>query len=843
MTKQYKNIDLDMHFHYERFYSRYLKNMKKTGTDKISAQCPFHDDQHNSFWFRINNGCWKCEAGCGSGNAITFLEKIEKISRKEAYRKLLKEAGLLEDDEKKGKKIEYTLEDYSKEKKLPLEFLTQICNIKQEDKNKRYISIYYKDEQNNIVSVRKRFHPKRKKRFAWVTGAKIIPYGLWRLNEFDNAYIILVEGESDTQTLWYHNFPALGIAGASNLHKEDFQYLSNFEKVYIWQEPDMGGTTFIERFIRLAGETGFDKPCFILQSDKFKDVSEIHIHHNGNHKKFIEEINSIIENAKPIDIEKQNKNLFGVDFKYNTPQGYYITPEGILKENVSKKAGEITTIEVTKTPVIISKKLKEIETNLEKVELVYLTNNLKNSIVIDKGVIVSTREILELANYGILVNSNNAKHLVDFFYYYESENLDNIPVQYMTNKLGWHRDKFMPFESDIVVLFNGAVFEGLKTEGSFQEWLQGIKQFRYNEAFRFMLATSFTAPLLRHLQQRIFLVHLWGDSLSGKTATLKTALSVWGNPEDLVVTFNATKVGLEKIAAFYNDLPIGIDERQVANNQEFIENLVYMLSLGKGKLRGSKGGGLQPFSTWNTIVLSTGEEPLSSATSNEGVFTRTIEINLKPFDNEEQARACYEIIQSNYGWAGREWIKAIQKNKNLLQKIKTTSQSLFDTILKQYPKTLQSHAQALALVGSVDITISELIFHEKHPEDITMVTLEAIAEQLQGTEEVDVGQRGYDFIIDMINSHPQNFEDGAKERWGFFNDGTVEFFPTILEKLLREQGFNPKKVFVSWEEKGLIKVTYEKDCKRYSCLKWLNGKPVRVIKLKMLQGTETKETI
>jgi uncharacterized protein (DUF927 family) len=838
MTKQYKNIDLDKHIDYERFYSRYLKNMKKTGTDKISAQCPFHDDQHNSFWFRIQNGCWKCEAGCGSGNAIMFLEKIEKISGKEAYKKLLKEAGLLKDDEKKEKLMKYTLDDYSKEKKIPLEFLSQICNMKQEDKNKRYISIYYRDEQSNIVSVRKRFHPKSKKRFAWVTGAKIVPYGLWRLSEFNKDYIILVEGESDTQTLWYHGYQALGIAGASNLRCEDFKHLEKFEKVYIWQEPDRGGTTFIERFIRLAGETGFEKPCFILQSDKFKDVSEIHIHHNGNHEKFVEEINSIIENAKPIDIEKQNKNLFGVDFKYNTPQGYYITPEGILKDG---KNGQ--QIEVTRTPIFIAKKLKDIENLQEKVELVFISNNQKHTLVVEKSQLASTKEIVGLSNFGVLVNSNNAKLLVQYLYDYEAVNSSLIPLQYMTNKLGWYKDKFIPFEDNIVVLFNGGIFEGLNTAGTFQEWQQGIQQFRFNEAFRFIMAASFTAPLLNLLNQRIFLIHLWGDSRSGKTATLKAALSIWGNPDDLVVTFNATKVGLEKIANFYNDLPIGIDERQVANNQEFIENLVYMLSLGKGKLRGSKGGGLQPLSTWHTVILSTGEEPLSSTTSNEGVFTRTIEINLKPFDNEEQARACYEVIQSNYGWAGREWIKAIQQEKELLQQIKNTSRMFFDELIKHYPQILQSHAQALALVGAVDIKISELIFKEKQPEDITMVTLEAVAEQLQGTEEVDIGQRAYDYILDMINAHIKNFEEEAKERWGFLQDGVVEFFPSVLEKLLREMNFNPKKVYAAWEEKGLIKVTFEKDAKRYSCLKWLNGKPVRVVKLKMLQETETKATM
>ena len=60
---------------------------------KKSARCPFHDDRRNSFsvwpnetgrWF------WKCHAGCGEGDEITFLEKHKGISNGEAI-KLFKE--------------------------------------------------------------------------------------------------------------------------------------------------------------------------------------------------------------------------------------------------------------------------------------------------------------------------------------------------------------------------------------------------------------------------------------------------------------------------------------------------------------------------------------------------------------------------------------------------------------------------------------------------------------------------------------------------------------------------------------------------------------------------------
>ena len=55
-----------------------------------------------------------------------------------------------------------------------------------------------------------------KKGSRWTMGAGVIvPYGLWRLEEARKAgFLVLVEGESDCWTLWFHNFPCLGLPGA-----------------------------------------------------------------------------------------------------------------------------------------------------------------------------------------------------------------------------------------------------------------------------------------------------------------------------------------------------------------------------------------------------------------------------------------------------------------------------------------------------------------------------------------------------------------------------------------------------------------------------------------------------
>ena len=196
--------------------------------------------------------------------------------------------------------------------------------------------------------------------------------------------------------------------------------------------------------------------------------------------------------------------------------------------------------------------------------------------------------------------------------------------------------------------------------GTFRNWLDHMAPHRSRSKFRFILAASFTAPLLRIIKQRIFFVYNWGGSKGGKTAALKAALSAWGDPERLMVNFNATQVGLERTAAFYCDLPLGIDERQLAgNNQGALEKIVYMIASGSGKIRGSKGGGLQTMHQWRTVALATGEEPLSTETSQTGVSTRVLEIYGGPFDNEQDAGLMHQQASMDCGWAGPVFIERL----------------------------------------------------------------------------------------------------------------------------------------------------------------------------------------
>jgi putative DNA primase/helicase len=136
-----------------------------------------------------------------------------------------------------------TVAEYATAKKLPLEFLESIGVRQVYLGGKAVVGIPYKDSNGKEVAARFRLAlGKEQDRFRWHTGSKPILYGLWRLRKSGvRPYIFLPEGESDTQTLWLHKFPALGLPGANSWKEEWAAHLDNFERIYVPIEPDQGG--------------------------------------------------------------------------------------------------------------------------------------------------------------------------------------------------------------------------------------------------------------------------------------------------------------------------------------------------------------------------------------------------------------------------------------------------------------------------------------------------------------------------------------------------------------------------------------------------------------------------
>ena len=152
------------------------------------------------------------------------------------------------------------------------------------------------------------------------------------------------------------------------------------------------------------------------------------------------------------------------------------------------------------------------------------------------------------------------------------------------------------------------------------------------------MASSFASVLVKIFQINPFVVHLWGKSSNGKTVAQMICASIWGNPAKgkLLSSLDSTKVASERLCNFLRNMPLILDELQITKTKyKTYDTLIYELTEGKGRDRGTVDGGLTETTEWDNIIIVSGEEPITNSSSKEGVKNRVIEMNSRRQDNRE----------------------------------------------------------------------------------------------------------------------------------------------------------------------------------------------------------------
>lgn len=852
------SVNLDQVVDYRAEYTAVIQKYKITG-DNLVGLCPFHQDRNDSFSVDLKTGKWHCFAEDEGGNFVTFWAKYQGIDTKEAYKEILARYGITPEHERQAQSTNasglgsYTLERYSFDKRLPADFLRDTCRVDtgRDRDGTEYLRMPYFFEDGKEAAIRKRY---AKKEFRWMRGSKgkICLYGEWRLPGIRKAgYAVLVEGESDTQTLWYLGIPAIGIAGASMF--KDYQTIGLQDlKLYIHKEPDGGGDTFYRKLTHALADTGFTGEVYVwsCQSLGKKDPSDVYLAHGKEEAAKL--IREALKRAKAVDLEAEMREepITGAPLSLRTPEGWLFSDKGISW--IDPKTH--TPANVCRTPILLTQRLKSLETGDEKMEVAFKRDGEWQRAIYPRSVIFSSRSITALADLGCTITSENSKNVVKFLGALESENIDIIPKNDATSTFGWQPGRrFIPGHDEGITLDIDPSQRGMAAaycqNGTMERWIEHMAPHRSREKFRFILAASFAAPLLRIVKQRIFFVYNWGGSKGGKTAALKAALSAWGDPERLMVNFNATQVGLERTAAFYCDLPLGIDERQLAgNNQGALEKIVYMIASGTGKIRGAKSGGIQTVHQWRTVALATGEEPLSTETSQTGVSTRVLEIYGGPFDNEQDAALMHQQAAMDCGWAGPAFIE------HILQMDEREIVERYEDMQRYIRETSQgkngSHIAGIAAVALADSLIDEWFFGGNPRESVAEAKRMAASILINQVEAntTDVNENAVQFIVDWVLANRSYFGANAIGTClGFTSEtgNTAYIFPSMLNQALTKAGYSPRKTMKYMAEKDLIGTDTDRKTgkKQYSIIKWFGTRSARFVEFHIGKLAENKDAI
>ena len=486
-------------------------------------------------------------------------------------------------------------------------------------------------------------------------------------------------------------------------------------------------------------------------------------------------------------------------------------------------------------PIMPVERLVNIDTGEEKLQLAFRKGTIWRKIIVSKTVLASSNKVTELAGSGIAVTSQNARAFIQYISDMENMNYYLIPEKKSIGRFGYIPDEgFSPFVDGLI--FDGdanfkAMFQTVRSRGSETKWLETAAEVReMSTTAKIILAASFASVLLEPLNCLPFFVHLWGvDSGTGKTVALMVAASVWGDPAvgAYVKTFDGTVVGMEKTAAFLNNLPFCLDELQLAKDSKGRTTFdVYKLAQGVGRTRGNRSGGVDLTPTWRNCILTTGESPLTGTASGTGAVNRVIDIECKSAQAViKDGMRISGAVKRNYGFAGRKFVERLYQ-PGVIDQVSERYRELFRILSDR--DTTEKQAMAAAAIILADELACQWIFSGQQP-----LTIEQVSEFLASKAAVSAGDRGYKYLCDWVTQNSNKLcgrsENPNIEVLGALEDGRAYIIRSVFERILQDAGYSTAAMISYLKQSNLIETRGRANTKG----KRINGIPTECFCLRL----------
>src|SRR5215213_9980407 len=251
-----------------------LEGVSQRG-EAYQALCPVHDDREPSLSVaegEDGRALLKCFAGCGTDEVVTALG----LQMKDLFEQRNGHGGGEANASQETTSTDQpaTLENYAAYVGLPVVLLEALSLEQYYRLGKPAVRIPYLDEAGEeVLLVRSRVSLTGKPKILTRKGDKHRLYGLWKLDETrEVGYAVLVEGESDAQTLWFHGVPGVGIPGANGWKAEWAPELEGIDRLFFVVEDEAGEKCWH----KLAQTPEIRDRLYRVELEGAKDVSELH---------------------------------------------------------------------------------------------------------------------------------------------------------------------------------------------------------------------------------------------------------------------------------------------------------------------------------------------------------------------------------------------------------------------------------------------------------------------------------------------------------------------------------------------------------------------------------------
>lgn len=460
--------------------------------------------------------------------------------------------------------------------------------------------------------------------------------------------------------------------------------------------------------------------------------------------------------------------------------------------------------------------IKEIITNIEdstcKAILKYKSFEGIKERTVNRENYLNKRNLISLQKYGVDITNSNSGQLEEHLR--ECEN--NALVKKVHSKLGFSKNG----DKEIYNLYNSIGIDSeyvgnyeLKPQGSRDEYVEMLKREVIGKCeLEFAVISGLSAIPLAFVGEELgldtMIIHLVGNSTTGKSTALKLAISMFGYPDvkktGLYGTYNGTNNALLKKLTWLKGVPYAIDEISMSNTTNFT-NFIYALANGTDKDRLNKECEIIESATWLTTILSNGEKSLiGSASKNAGVQIRVMEAsNFEWTKSAENSETINNAILKNYGHLGIEfasYVISIGKSK-LIQQFKVIKENLYKIMDEKL--ILDNMAMRRCNKYAILLQTAKLF---QNMMDIKL-DIEGITSMILKIEEQSLSNRNFgvsaiDYIKQYVSKYKNKFDDGGKTYGDIF--GKIIQKKSCTELQMNKIAFNDMIISAGYENKNIV---------------------------------------
>jgi len=532
------------------------------------------------------------------------------------------------------------------------------------------------------------------------------------------------------------------------------------------------------------------------------------------------------------------------------PDGYVLKNDySLIHESESDdKQSPVSTVSL-----FISEIKHDGASGIEYVTLCWLKGGRWMSVTVERKMIAKRSMIVDLANKGLPVTSNNCDMIINYLFAYEHENTGNIKRTKVQGQLGW-TDGMSGFlwgrtfitddaTSRPMVEFVGRepgdeqFADGFASNGLYEQWAALANEMLDYPHVAFTFYASMLTPLLPILEVKNFTLELANRSSTGKSIALQFAASAWGQPDlqanSFVNSWNVSPTWPGRAASLLNGLPMFMDDTKQArvNDQRreagsFVADTMFLIASGRDRAKGNVNG-TDRVPAFRTVLLSTGEYPTFDNNRDGGIRGRTISICGDPFGKADAStKAVVDrvdwITKEHYGHAGPRLVKFILEHRDQ-----------WDVWKQAYRETnaLMTRAEGLT---SIEMRLGEYlaavatgipIIHAALPElrrdkQVSDLLNEIGNKARQEAVQADTATQSLRSVVDWISANldrmftPVLAHQGKQwsagnyicfcdmddnEDWSF-----IGLEASALKEHLRRNGFNQNETFRNWKANGWL---------------------------------------